>query len=87
MTFNLDDFIMRPAPKTEWWKELWQGMPEFIQDDLSSHRKIVVHFRNDEDVEEFSKLIAQSITPKQPSLWFPHMPVMRVKDKRYTDEP
>lgn len=55
------------------WHEEWQGMPEFISKDLTSHRKITVHFRNDEDVEQFAKLINQAITPKQPSLWFPEM--------------
>jgi len=55
------------------WEEEWTGMPEFIQDDLTSFRKIIVHFRNNDNVLEFSKLINQKITPKQPSLWFPYM--------------
>ena len=61
-----DDF------ENDWQKE-WKDMPEFIQEDLTSHRKIVIHFRNDEDVKKFSELIKQKITPKQPSLWFPQM--------------
>lgn len=52
----------------------WIGMPEFRSEDQTSHRKIIVHFRNDEDVEKFAKLIEQKITKKQPSLWFPYMP-------------
>ena len=28
----------------------WIGMPEFSQQDLTSFRKIVVHFRNKKDV-------------------------------------
>jgi len=38
--------------------------------DLTSFRKIVVHFKNNDDVDKFSKLIGQKITPKQPSLWW-----------------
>ena len=38
--------------------------------DLTSFRKIVVHFKNNDDVDKFSKLIEQNKTPKQPSLWW-----------------
>ena len=63
--FELFDDL--PVDKKEWEKE-WQDMPEFIQKDLSSHRKIVLHFRNDEDVRAFAKLINQPISPKQPTI-------------------
>jgi hypothetical protein len=68
------------------WKDEWKDMPEFHQEDLTSKRKIVVHFRNDEDVAEFAKLLGQTITPKQPSLWHPHMPPRRYADKLYVNE-
>jgi hypothetical protein len=55
------------------WQEHWEDMPEFIQEDLTSKRKIIVHFRNEEDVQKFAKLINQRITPKLPSLWFPKL--------------
>ena len=74
-----------PREKKEWEKE-WQGMPEFIQDDLSSYRKIIIHFRSDEDVKKFSQLIDQPITPKQPSLWYPKLDVRRYAHLRYVDE-
>lgn len=64
----------------------WQGMPEFVQEDLSSRRKIVVHFRNDDDFQEFAKMMNQQITPKQPSCWFPKMDNRIASDKRYVDE-
>jgi hypothetical protein len=69
------------------WKDEWHDMPEFVQEDLTSKRKIIVHFRNDEDVAKFAELINQKITPKQKSLWHPHMPPRRYADKLYvTDE-
>lgn len=70
----------------ESWKSEWKGMPEFEQENLTSHRKIVVHFRNDEDVKKFSELIGQKITQKQPSLWFPEMPPRRYAHLRYVQE-
>lgn len=49
----------------------WVGMPEFVNDDLTSYRKIIVHFRSDEDVAEFARLIGQRISDKTKSIWFP----------------
>ncbi len=70
----------------ESWKQEWIDMPEFHMEDLSSYRKLFVHFRNEEDVQKFAELIGQTITPKQKSLWFPEMPPRRYADKRYVDE-
>ena len=68
-----------------WFKE-WDGMPEFVQENLSSYRKIVVHFRNQEDVKVFTDLIGQKIGKKQPSIWFPVWEPRRYADKGYVDE-
>lgn len=68
------------------WKKEWKDMPEFQQEDLTSHRKIIVHFRNDEDVKKFEELMGQKITPKQKSLWYPYLAPMRYADKLYVDE-
>lgn len=62
-------------------------MPEFVQEDLTSLRKIVVHFKSQEDVDAFAKAIGQKITPKQPSLWYPAQKFRRYANKRYIDEP
>jgi len=51
----------------------------------SSFRKIVVHFRNQEDIDKFAELIGQKIT-KAPSLWYPEWEKRRYADKRYVDE-
>ena len=74
-----------PDPQKSIWEEEWVGMPEFIQEDLTSHRKIIVHFRNEADVQAFAELMKQKITKKRPSLWFPEMPVRRYADKLYVD--
>ena len=72
-------------PKTT-IEEEWKDMPEFIQDDLTSERKLIVHFRNNSDLIEFSKLIGQRITQKQKSIWFPEMKHRITSDKLYIDE-
>lgn len=68
------------------WESEWKDMPEFKQEDLTSHRKVVIHFRNDEDVKEFEKLIGQKLTPKQKSTWFPYLAPMRYGHLRYVKE-
>lgn len=68
------------------WEKEWKDMPEFNQEDLTSYRKIVIHFRSPEDVKEFSELIGQRITPKQPSLWFPKMEPRRYAHLMWVDD-
>lgn len=74
------------AKRNEDWKEEWKDMPEFHQEDLTSNRKIIVHFRNDEDVEKFAELMDQKITPKQKSLWYPYLAPIRYAHLRYVDK-
>ena len=72
--------------KDDSWKQEWLDMPEFEMEDQSSYRKIFVHFRNEEDVQAFAKLLEQKISPKQKALWFPEMQPRRYGDKLYIDE-
>lgn len=64
----------------------WQGMPEFVQEDLTPYRVINVRFRNQEDVEAFAKLMGQDISPKQKTLWYPKAEFRRAAHLRYVDE-
>lgn len=66
--------------------EEWQGMPEFVQDDLSPHRVIYVRFRNHEDVAKFEELMNQKITEKQKTIWFPYAEPRLRAHLRYVDE-
>ena len=68
------------------WRKEWQGMPEFFQEDLMPFRVINLRFRNEEDVQEFARLVEQVITPKQKALWFPFAEFRRASHLRYVDE-
>lgn len=68
------------------WKQEWIDMPEFEQENLAPYRTIYIHFRNDEDVEAFAKLIGQKITPKNKAYWFPKQKAKYSASKRYVDE-
>ncbi len=53
------------------WVDMWQGMPEYRQEDLKPWRTINVYFRNREDREAFARLIDQTITDKTSAIWYP----------------
>jgi hypothetical protein len=68
------------------WKEEWQGMPEFVQEDLEAKHKIIVSFNNYEDVRLFSELINQKLTYKTKSIWYPEQKKGLFKDFKYIDD-
>ena len=51
----------------------WLGMPEYgdLTDGYNTYRTIFVHFDNQQDVDEFVKLMDQKITEKTKYIWFP----------------
>lgn len=61
----------------------WQGMPEFKHEDKESFQKVIVHFKNQADVDKFAALVAQPITPKTRSIWYPEAEIDTYADKRY----
>ena len=71
---------------TEEKENLWVGMPEFIQEKKEPYQKIIIRFECKEDVEDFSKMIGQKLTPKKKSIWHPQLIRGQNSNKRYTDE-
>lgn len=67
--------------------KLWEGMPEFEQDDLSPHRMLKVHFVSEEDAQAFSELIGQKLTDKTRYVWYPQVEKADLKSMVYVDEP
>ena len=44
------------------WKQEWQDMPEYINNDFSPYKSIIVHFANEADIKSFAILTKQKIT-------------------------
>lgn len=65
----------------------WKDMPEFNQPDATSFRHIIVHFNDQESVDEFSELIGQDLTEKTKSIWHPKQERMDTESKRYSSDP
>ena len=57
--------------------ELWEGMPEFSQEKKEPYAKINFRFENEEDLQEFAKLIGQNLTRKTKARWHPFRPHRR----------
>ena len=61
----------------------WKGMPEFDQQDKTSFRHVVVHFRDEAAAAEFFATIGQNDTGQTRSIWFPPQENMDTESKRY----
>lgn len=51
----------------------WIGMPEFVQEKQKPFAQIIFRFETESDLNEFSKLICQKLTPKTKSAWHPQL--------------
>lgn len=68
------------------YEDEWVGMPEFIQMDLSPLKTISIHFRNENDMNEFAKLINQQITDKTQFIWFPKVKNEKLINLKYIEK-
>ena len=72
MTDPKKEFEQLPLIEVEeWWQKEWQGMPEFVQENLKPLKTIYVHFEDKKDIEAFSKLVGQQITEHTQYIWYP----------------
>jgi len=86
MNTEKDDSLFPELDKSFDWRKEWQGMPEFIQEDLRPIQRIIVNFESHEDVQAFSALVNQKLTNKTDSIWFPKKELEQPKNFRYFDE-
>ena len=64
----------------------WVDMPEFVQENKPPFAKIIFRFDSQEDLDEFSKLIGQKLTPKTKSAWYPELERGKNAAKRWVQE-
>ena len=68
------------------WEKHWRGMPEFEQDDNSPWKTLKVHFKTEQDYQEFCKIIQQSLSNKTKSTWHPKQDVTKNALFRWVEE-
>lgn len=66
------------------YEKEWEGMPEFIAEDLKAIASVTVNFLTVEDMNAFSELMGRRITFQTKSILFP---VVKPVKKIYIDEP
>ena len=59
------------------WTQHWKGMPEFKQEENGQWKTIKMHFRNEEDFKEFSKLTGNNLSKKTKSAWYPKLEITK----------
>ena len=64
----------------------WVDMPEFVQENKPPFAKIIFRFDSQEDLDAFSKLIGQKLTPKTKSAWYPELERGKNAAKRWIQE-
>lgn len=65
----------------------YKDMPEYVSEDETAIQKIIVNFKNREDVRNFAKLVEQeNITDKTKSLWYPCVERKKRKTTSFKDE-
>ena len=67
--------------------EEWQDMPEFVQNDETAYRSLIVHFFDAEGVEQFAKANGFTVSSKTKFVWYPEAKIGRTRDKEYDDGP
>ncbi len=71
---------------SEEWREEWKDMPEFVQDKQEPYAMINVRFRDQQDLDDFSKRIGQRLTVRSKAIWHPQLPRGTTTHKWYVDE-
>lgn len=75
-------FLNKVDGETDPYAE-WIGMPKFENEDKTAFRQILVSFKNQKDVDTFSKTIRQELTEETRYIWFPEIKEMNTESKRY----
>lgn len=73
MVGNVPDLAADPST-------LWQGMPEFNQQDATAFFSLKIHFNTQADLDAFAQLVGQKINPETKYIYYP--PLERANLKR-----
>jgi len=65
---------------------VWKGMPEFEHIDKNAYRSIIVHFENQENVDNFAELVDQKFTDKTKFIWYPEKVKENMKSLVFENE-
>lgn len=70
-----------------WWKEHWEGMPDFDQQDMTSWKQVPLHFESPSHFAHFAMVYEREFG-KKPTLranWWPPASIGSMANKRFVD--
>jgi len=68
------------------YDDIYNGMPEFEQEDLTADYQIKVSFLTVQDIQDFGEKIGQKLTEKTRSIWFPAQGRADLQSEKIIDE-
>jgi len=83
---NRTEVMFEECEETDVFAE-WKDMPEFVQEKQEPYAQMIIRFRNQQDLNEFSEMIGQKLTVRTKSLWHPALVRGLHGQKRWIDEP
>ena len=83
----MSETLFGDADKTDLWREEWKDMPQFVQEKQTPYAQIIFRFDNENDLQEFAKLIGQKLNKKTKSAWHPFRSHWGGNKSEYIDEP
>jgi hypothetical protein len=84
--YQSDERQMALLDVGEWWEEMWQGMPEFICEDLDAFKQVLVNFESRDAMDAFAALVGQRVTLDTKSIWYPKAELFHMMSKLYVDD-
>ena len=70
----------------EHWEKEWKDMPEFVQEKKEPILTVIVSFYSQDEIDEFSKIVDQRITPNTKSVRFKKIQLGQPKDFLYVED-
>jgi hypothetical protein len=75
----VEDIIQNNSVENNEKENHWVGMPEFEQEENAAFKTLFLHFRTEEDYNEFCKKYTKEVdneqffSKKTKSIWYPHL--------------
>ncbi len=72
-----------PTPANDPTAE-WKNMPEFAHEDKNAFRSVIVHFKDQAAVDQFTEATGLRVMETTRFIWYPIIEIERAYDKRYS---
>lgn len=83
---DLDQLTEKMGVEVHSPEKEWSGMPSYDSENQEAFRSLHIHFKDQEGVDAFIKLMDQVVTEKTRSLWYPDQGRRSLKDCTVVDE-